>query len=201
MGGLLELRHVLYVPSLPANLLSVAQHPGTRFVFRTDQCQITCPINHTLLGTATRLSSGRYVLDEFELPNTARQDCLLSPATLSYITASRSMPEHGWAIDSACTRDMTWDVREFTGPLRRLRVPIHIRFGNGSEATCTHEGTVHLKVRGAGARPSLLVLPHVLHVPALTAKLLSVTQHSGTQFTFSAGRCEVRCPVEQLVLV
>ena len=126
--------------------------------------------------------------------------CSLTPATLSYLSSPRSTPEPGWAIDSGCTKDMSWDRKDFAGPLRRLPVPIHVRFGNGAQAVCRYEGTVHLQVKTGASRSALLVLPRVLFVPTLTVKLLSVLQHSGTEFTFTAGGCIIRSPIDREIL-
>ena len=130
-------------------------------------------------------------------------NCFLSPATASYLSASRTHKPPGWAIDSGCTRDMTWDRGDFTGPLRPLRKPINILFGDGARANCTHEGTVHIAVPskpGRDGKGHTLILPRVLYIPRLAAKLLSVVQHESQRFTFHEGQCVITCPIDGATL-
>jgi transposase InsO family protein len=98
----------------------------------------------------------------------------------------------GWVIDSGCSRDMTWDRSDFTGPLRLTPHPIMIKFGNGTVGWCKEEGEVRLQTQVMmGNKCKEFILGSVLLVPSLSAKLLSVRQHSSSHIHFHHTCCTI----------
>ena len=73
--------------------------------------------------------------------------------------------------DSGATSDMFKEKRHFIGDYRKCK-DLFVYMGDGSPVPVAGIGTVRIKVRGR-----VIVLPNVLHVPALDCNLMSITRH------------------------
>jgi hypothetical protein len=101
--------------------------------------------------------------------------------------AASAAADESWLLDSGCSHHMTADSSMFVS-YEELNKPIRFTFANGQQAAAVGRGDVQMQVDGVKIR-----LINVMHVPAASAKLISVNKimESGARVEFSAGSCKI----------
>ena len=103
-----------------------------------------------------------------------------------------------WVVDSAASRHMCNDRKQFTGRLKRLQKVKEITVGDGSIVRANFEGIVKLRIRAIN-QVRKFKLKKVLFVPELKYNLLSVSQasESGKNVQFDKSGAQIKDNITQ----
>ena len=103
-----------------------------------------------------------------------------------------------WVVDSAASRHMCNDRKQFTGRLKRLQKAKEITVGDGSIVRANFEGIVKLRIRAIN-HVRKFKLKKVLFVPELKYNLLSVSQasESGKNVQFDKSGAQIKDNITQ----
>jgi hypothetical protein len=103
-------------------------------------------------------------------------------------------PIASWLVDSGCSAHMTPNIDGLVEDIEPYDTIVET--ANGGQVKCHMRGTAQILIQDIFDQNKRLVVlvEHVLHVPGLNRRLLSVREwnHSGGSVTFLADRCRLK---------